>query len=56
MDEPLDRKMNNSFVMKLLKECSIFLLAKDVRLSEKLFNLNELYVMWSTDTDEGKLF
>lgn len=56
MDETVDRKVNNSLVIKLLKDCSIFLSAHDAHLTKKLFNLNELYVMWNTDTDEGKSF
>lgn len=54
MGNPSDYNVNNNVVMQLLKECTVFLSAKDSRLKKKCFNLSELFAMWNTDTDKGK--
>lgn len=55
-DHPDPQNINNALV-KLIKKCTGFLSAGDeIQLRQKIIDLNGLYTMWNSDTDEGDLF
>ncbi|XP_060856652.1 serine/threonine-protein phosphatase 2A 56 kDa regulatory subunit gamma isoform-like [Metopolophium dirhodum] len=53
LDEHKDPQNNNNALVKLIKKCTTFLSAGDeIQLRQKIIDLNGLYAMWNSDTDE----
>jgi len=57
LDGHKDHQNNNNALVKLIKKCTAFLSAGDeIQLRQKIIDLNGLYALWNSDTDEGELF
>lgn len=56
-DHPDPQSIKYNALVKLIKKCTTFLSASDeIQLRQKIIDLNGLYAMWNSDTDEGELF
>jgi len=54
---PFPKNIKYNALMKLIKKCTAFLSASDeIQLRQKIIDLNGLYTIWNSDTDEGELF
>jgi len=54
-DHPNLQNIDNALV-KLINKCTVFLSRDEIQLRQKISDLNGLYAMWNSDSDEGELF